>query len=253
MKISIMQPYFFPYLGYFSLIRATDKFISFDTAQYIRHGWVNRNRILHPKEGWQYIGVPLVQHRREATIEEVQIDHRQPWQNKLLGQLTHYKGRTRRYGEVLEVLRAGLSLETNSIAVLNLHLIATVCHWMEIPFRGVAWSATDLEIPPVDHPGGWAPAISLAMGAKAYYNPIGGRDLFRPEDFTQRQIEVGFLQMGDVRYSQGPRPFEPWLSIVDVMMFNTPSQTRDLLCRYSIQGFADLNSVVEEGSEISSG
>ena len=61
MKISIMQPYFFPYVGYYHLIAKTDKFIFLDNVQYIRHGWINRNRILHPvkQNGFKYINVPI--------------------------------------------------------------------------------------------------------------------------------------------------------------------------------------------------
>ena len=70
MRLGIMQPYFFPYLGYFDLINSTDRWIVFDTVQYIRHGWINRNRILHPNEGWQYIIVPIMKAKREETMPE---------------------------------------------------------------------------------------------------------------------------------------------------------------------------------------
>ena len=64
-KVAIMQPYFFPYLGYFSLIKHTDEFILFDPVQFIRHGWIERNRILKPENGWQYISVPLEKHEMQ--------------------------------------------------------------------------------------------------------------------------------------------------------------------------------------------
>ena len=73
MKLGIMQPYFFPYLGYFDLIHSVDKWVVFDTPQYIRHGWVNRNRILHPESDWQYIIVPLKKHPRNTPIKEIEI------------------------------------------------------------------------------------------------------------------------------------------------------------------------------------
>ena len=71
MKIAIMQPYFFPYIGYWKLIHAVDRFVTFDDAQYIRHGWVNRNRILKPGGGWQYIVVPLTKHSLTESIKNV--------------------------------------------------------------------------------------------------------------------------------------------------------------------------------------
>ncbi|MBN2466493.1 WbqC family protein, partial [candidate division WOR-3 bacterium] len=86
-----MQPYFFPYLGYFDLIYRTDRWVVFDTAQYIRHGWVNRNRILHPSSGWQYITAPLRQHHRDTPISGVLVKEGRDWRDRVCGQLVHYK------------------------------------------------------------------------------------------------------------------------------------------------------------------
>ena len=86
-KIGIMQPYFFPYLGYISLIKHTDEFMLFDPVQFIRHGWIERNRILKPGEGWQYIQVPLQKHSLTTDIKDIKIDNTQNWRVKLLSQL----------------------------------------------------------------------------------------------------------------------------------------------------------------------
>ena len=64
MKLGIMQPYFFPYLGHFALIAAVDEWIVFDITQYTRKSWVNRNRVLRPDGGWQYVSIPL----RDSSI-----------------------------------------------------------------------------------------------------------------------------------------------------------------------------------------
>jgi len=82
-----MQPYFIPYLGYFDLINRTDCWVVFDTVQYIRHGWVNRNRILHSDSGWQYIMVPLKKHSRKAAIKDIEIAANIDWKNRILAQL----------------------------------------------------------------------------------------------------------------------------------------------------------------------
>ena len=91
MKVAIMQPYFFPYLGYFGLINHTEKFILFDTVQFIRHGWIERNRILKPMEDWQYIAVPLKKHSQKTLIKDIEINNSIDWKNKIFAQLTHYK------------------------------------------------------------------------------------------------------------------------------------------------------------------
>ena len=90
MKLGIMQPYFFPYVGYYSLIKNTDKFILFDTVQFIRHGWIERNRILKPNEGWQYIQVPLLKHNRDIFIKDLGIKNTELWREKLKAQLQNY-------------------------------------------------------------------------------------------------------------------------------------------------------------------
>jgi hypothetical protein len=91
MKIAIMQPYFFPYIGYWQLIHAVDRFVLFDDAQYIRHGWVNRNRILKPGGGWQYILVPLKKHALTESIKNVQVNPDGKWHELIVRQLAHYK------------------------------------------------------------------------------------------------------------------------------------------------------------------
>ena len=85
MRLGIMQPYFYPYLGYFSLIKHTDHWIVFDTVQYIEHGWINRNQIIHPsKPETMYFTVPLQKHSRESRRSFRRSD-RQPWSSLLLG------------------------------------------------------------------------------------------------------------------------------------------------------------------------
>ena len=86
MKLGIMQPYLFPYLGYFDLINSVDRWVVCDTCQYIRHGWVNRNRILHPTKGWQYIVVPLTKHERNASIDSITVHADAKWKARILGQ-----------------------------------------------------------------------------------------------------------------------------------------------------------------------
>lgn len=91
MKLGIMQPYFFPYLGYFSIIKHTDKYILSDEVQFSHHGWIERNRILKPVAGWQYINVPLIKANRVLPIKEVFINNSIDWKSKIMAQLHHYK------------------------------------------------------------------------------------------------------------------------------------------------------------------
>ena len=91
MKVAIMQPYFFPYLGQFQLIQATDRFILGDDVQYIQYGWINRNRVLKAVEGVQYVNMPLVKHSSKELIQNIKAVEGDEWKIKLTRQLEHYK------------------------------------------------------------------------------------------------------------------------------------------------------------------
>ncbi len=229
MRLGIMQPYFFPYLGYFSLIRHTDRFILLDVVQFIRHGWIERNRILKPQEGWQYIQVPLVKHAREARIDEVKIRVGEAWQSQILRQLEHYRKKARYYPEVIAFLETAFSFRTESIADLNAHLLGETCRYLEIPFTREVFSEMGLPIAPVTAPDEWALNICKALEADTYINPPGAVELFDPGKYAQAGVRLQFLQNRLSPYAQGGRPFQEGLSIIDVMMFNTPAEIRRML------------------------
>ena len=103
MKVAIMQPYFFPYIGYFSLIKNTDHFVFFDTPQYIRKGWINRNRIIGGGGKDIYFTVPIVKAPQDTAIRDIKIDTGSNWQEKMRGQLSIYKKRAPFYRDVRSV------------------------------------------------------------------------------------------------------------------------------------------------------
>ncbi len=135
MRLGIMQPYFFPYIGYFSLIKHTDMFILFDTVQFIRHGWIARNRILKPDEGWQYIVVPLKKHSRETLIKDIKIANDQNWKQRIIGQLQHYKKCAPNYQKVLDLIGNLFNQEYEGIVRLNKAAIEAVCYAFKLRSR----------------------------------------------------------------------------------------------------------------------
>lgn len=229
MKLAIMQPYFLPYAGYFGLIAAADRFISFDTAQYIRHGWINRNRVLKPGEGWQYIIVPVKKHAKTERICRIEVAHEKEWDGRILRQLEHYKKRAPFYSQVRELLESCFARRFTFISEMNFFLLREVCAYLGLRFEAEEFSKMDLEIGEVDHPGAWALQISRAVGATEYLNPIGGAEIFSPSEFAHRGIALEFLRQHSPRYSQRRGGFEEGLSIVDVMMFNSPEAIREML------------------------
>jgi len=226
MKLGIMQPYLFPYLGYFDLISYTDRWIVFDTAQYIRHGWVNRNRVLHPDKGWMYITVPVKRCSRDTAIKDINIDNSQDWQKNIIGQLAHYKKQAPYYSETIDLVRCCLSFQTSSLARLNAHALDEVCQRLGINLDWSFFSEMGLDIGRIERPGDWALRISEAMNADEYANPPGGKDLFDERAFTDSGIKLTIRNLPTFQYACKGREFVPDLSIVDVFMWNKPEEIR---------------------------
>jgi hypothetical protein len=230
MKLGIMQPYFFPYLGYFHLIASTDRWIIFDVVQYIRHGWVNRNRILHPSSGWQYVIVPLRKHKRETLIQDVQVNNEIPWREKMLGQLAHYRKKAPYYHETTLLVANALDYDGDSLVELNRRCLSAVCGYLGIQFHAEVLSLMELDVAEnVDGPGDWALEIAGALGASEYVNPRGGADLFDAARFQSRGVRLTIQEFSNLQYSCRGYLFEPDLSILDVLMWQAPETVREHL------------------------
>ncbi|WP_345117138.1 WbqC family protein [Hymenobacter algoricola] len=235
-KVAIMQPYFFPYLGYFALIKHTDFFVSFDPVQYIRKGWMNRNRVLKPGEGWQYITAPVQAADRDALIKEVQVVEGEAWKMQILRQLEHYKKRAPYYAEVTALLESCFASPELSISRLNTFYLLQVCQYLAIPFSYDIFSDLNLTLGPVAAPDEWALRTSQALGATTYVNAPGGREFFHPEKYASEGVSLQFLDITLEPYSQRRPTFEAGLSIVDVLMFNTPEQVCAMLDNVVLAG-----------------
>lgn len=229
MKLGIMQPYFFPYLGYFDLIHSVDRWVVFDTAQYIRHGWVNRNRILHPSRGWQYVIVPVKKHSRGTAIKDVEIADARGWRERITGQLQHYRRRTPHFEAVISLLRESLDTPADALARLNVAILARVCAFLDIPFAPQYHSEMNLPLGRVERPGDWALRISEALGAREYVNPPGGMELFDPRKFAASGIRLRIQRPVEFTYGCDGYRFEPGLSILDVLLWNSREEVKQFL------------------------
>lgn len=228
-KIAIMQPYFFPYLGYFALIKHSDQFILFDTPQFIRHGWIERNQILKQDGTPMYIKVPLKKHSRDTIIKDIQINHNENWRSKIIAQLVPYKKRAPYYKEVVELLKNIFELDTDNIVEFNHHSLKEVCSYLNIETPITIWSEMNVEIEEATAPDEWALNICKALNVDEYYNPTGGMSFFDREKYTQAGVELSFLEYLPNEYKQFSDQFVPFLSIVDVMMYNDNEKINKML------------------------
>lgn len=218
-----MQPYFFPYLGHFSLINSVDKWIVFDVTQYTPKSWMNRNRILHPTEGWQYVTVPLANSSISIKSYEANVLNLGQTKQSIIGKLTHYKRKAPYFHQVNEVVRQAFDGAVNrSLVSLNVSALNAVCEYLGIPFSYQICSRFEFSYPDNLEPGDWAPHICQLLGASEYVNPIGGKDLFDVSLFQQRKIKLYFAEFVEFKYLTPSYNYQPHLSILDVMMWNSP-------------------------------
>jgi hypothetical protein len=235
MKIAIMQPYFFPYIGYWQLIHAADCFVLFDDAQYMRHGWINRNRILKPGGGWQYFVVPLRKHSLKDSIKNIQVHPEIEWKERILAQLAHYKKKAPYFNETIEIVREILfGISVQNIAGINFSIISKMCKNLDINREIFLSSKKEFDYNNVGDAGEWALRIAEQMGADEYINPTSGAGLFSGDKFSSSNVKLCFLSSHEIVYSQRG-VFEPSLSIIDVMMFNGADGAKELLLKYSIE------------------
>lgn len=236
MKVAIMQPYFFPYIGYFSLIKHTDKFILFDPVQYIRHGWIDRNRILKQNGGWLYIQVPLTNKNRDTIIQDLIIDNSKQWKDKILAQLQPYKQKKApNYFKVINLVNELFAKEYKTIVDLNLEILKAVCNYLNIKAEFAVFSEMNLQIEQVEAPDEWALNICKAMAnVNEYWNPPGGKSFFDRTKYEKAGINLQFQNVLLTPYVQNTVEFEPGLSILDVLMFSSIEEVNMMLDNYEL-------------------
>lgn len=235
MKVAIMQPYFMPYIGYISLIKHSDVFILFDPVQFIRHGWIERNRILKQNEGWLYIQVPLLKSGRDTLIQDCLIDNSKDWKNKILSQLQIYKKKTPYYYKTVQLVNEIFEGEYDTITSLNKTCLEKVCTYLGFPKELPIFSQMGMEIETPNDPDEWALNICKKLEGDIHYiNPIGGLEFFDTGKYTNNNIEISFQKMIPVHYDQQRQSFEYGLSIIDVMMYNSPEEINNMLDQFEL-------------------
>jgi hypothetical protein len=235
MIAGIMQPYFFPYFGYFDHIFRCGTWVVFDLTQYTPKSWMTRNRIQHPVRGQQYIACE-VHGSQNMPTSSVRLCDRLKTQNRLIGQLDHYKKHAPYHKQVVQLVeRTFDAAPSNSLTDVDVSGLTAVCDYLAIPFRPLIASEAGFSLPEITHPGQWALEICSLLGATSYLNTPGGRALFRPEEFAARDIRLGFTGIPGFVYDCKPYVYEPHLSILDVLMWNSPEEVRAQCGRATVE------------------
>ena len=222
MKGAIMQPYFLPYIGYFQLIASVDQFIVYDNIKYTKKGWINRNRMLLNGTDAMF-SLPLKKGSDSLDVVERELAADFD-RTKLLNQFKGAYGRAPQFELTYPVLERIVRHEDANLFRYIHHSIARLCEHLGIKteIRITSEIAIDHELKGQDK----VLALCKAAGADTYINTIGGVELYAKDDFRIQGIDLQFIKARPFEYAQFRAPFVPWLSIVDVLMFNPLNTVR---------------------------
>ena len=244
-----------PYLGYFQAIAAVDKYILYDQLTYIQSGWINKNRIRQRNMPVSNIVVPLIDKSSNTLIANTLIDNSKPWQKKILKALQLGYGKSAYYSEIMSLMEEILTREYTTISELNAYSIKRICEFLEIQteidsnverYLDLEERLCDIEnsdysrfvhlhTMPIKKVARVL-EICKAEESNFFVNAIGGQELYDKDEFKQYDIDLFFIKMNNVQYSQNctDGSFEPGLSIIDVLMHNGKEGTKQLLNEYTL-------------------
>jgi hypothetical protein len=231
-RLGIMQPYIFPYIGYFQLINAVDKFVVYDDVNYIKQGWVNRNKILLNQKEFLFT-VPLKDASSFKKIFEVELNSNLyfSWKEKFKKTIIQAYSKAPFFNDGLNIITSVIDAKYNNIAELARASILNVCDYLSIKPQFVSSSA----IYENNYLSSQNRVIDICLREKAttYINAKGGMALYSKDDFEIKKLELKFISSDPISYSQSGENFVPWLSIIDVIMFNDIETIKGFLKDFS--------------------
>ena len=228
MKVGAMQPYFLPYIGYFQLMKAVDRYVIADDLNYIKQGWINRNKLL--LNGTEYLfNLVVVGASQNKLIKDIEVAVDQ---SKLLTTIEVNYRKAPFFSDVFPLLEKIIYFEDKNLARYlgnSLMQIAkylkfdTEFYYMSALERDYSLRAQNMVI-----------NVCMLMKATEYLNAIGGVELYGKDKFKLAGIDLYFLKTKKIEYEQFNNAFVSGLSILDVLMFNSVEQTNELLEQYEL-------------------
>lgn len=226
--LAIMQPYLFPYIGYFQLINTADEFVIYDDVQFIKGGWINRNNLLIAGNK-NLITFPLLGASANKYINHIKIAKNF---KKIEKTIDLCYVRAPNYKDVKKLLENIFSHNEDNLAFFTGNSIELIAKYIGLETQFIYSSNIDKN----NQLSGQNKVIDICkrLNAGMYINTIGGKDLYSKEDFKQNSIELKFLQPKLEKYKQFKNEFVPGLSIIDVLMFNSPKEIKAMVGRYEL-------------------
>ncbi|MBU3593272.1 WbqC family protein [Polynucleobacter sp. 71A-WALBACH] len=230
MKVGVMQPYFLPYIGYFQLIAAVDLFVIYDNIKYTKKGWINRNRFLQ-NGGDEMFSLPLRKGSDSLDIceRELAADFDK---DRFMNQLRGAYFRAPYFEQTFSLIERVLRHSESNLFLFLRNGIEQVCAYLGISTKII--TSSEIEIDHRLRGQDRVLALSSALAATIYINPIGGVELYSKKAFLENGLKLQFIQSKKFEYLQFNNAFVPWLSIVDVLMFNSVDLVKFQLLQFDI-------------------
>lgn len=232
MKLAIMQPYFFPYLGYWQLMSTVDKFVIYNDVNYIKGGWINRNRILINQKP-SYITIPLIKASQNKKILEISIQNNNQWKVKMLKSISNAYRQSTFFDSVYPLIEDIINYDTDSLSGYLSNQLRSIAYFMgidtEISYSYNNYDNTNLK--------GQERIVDICqqVDASHYYNLAGGVSLYDKNIFKNKEIDLLFIEMHDgARYKQHSDNFIPYLSIIDLLMEVEQTKLSKYLNNYNL-------------------
>ena len=231
MKLGIMQPYFVPYIGYWQLMNAVDKYVIYDDVNFIKGGWINRNSILvngQPK----YFNIPMIGASPFKLINEIGVNNDLQLINKNLRIIEAAYKKAPYYKDVYPIVEEILKCGKNDIAGYIEESFKVINKYLGISTELIVSSnlKKDCSLKGQDK----VLQICGLLGATEYYNAVGGQELYSFDAFEKHGIKLKFLNTKEIIYDQFGQMFQPNLSIIDVMMFNSVEEIMTFLNEFEL-------------------
>ncbi len=226
-----MQPYFVPYIGYWQLMNAVDKYVIYDDVNFIKGGWINRNRILvngQPK----YFNIPMIGASPFKLINEIGVNNDLQLINKNLRIIEAAYKKAPYYKDVYPIVEEILKCGKNDIAGYIEESFKVINKYLGISTELIVSSnlKKDCSLKGQDK----VLQICGLLGATEYYNAVGGQELYSFDAFEKHGIKLKFLNTKEIIYDQFGQTFQPNLSIIDVMMFNSVEEIMTYLNEFEL-------------------
>lgn len=231
MKLGIMQPYLFPYLGYWQLLNYVDNYVVYDDVNFIKNGWINRNYIILNKNK-HLITLPLCGASSNKLIKEIHVASNQVVKKKLLKTIESAYKKSTYYNEVFPLVESILMYPSNNVVDLLYNHLTILCKYLNIKTKIILSS----DLKKDNNLSGADKVIDICHRLKAdvYVNAIGGIELYSRNKFRNEGLELQFLKSNPRRFNQRSETFIETISIIDVMMNNSLSEVKALLGDFEI-------------------